>query len=339
MWAIENHTRFEVQRAFVRGRDGAEIWLIAVRATFDISAGGECSVADQQEPVALVPQYLGKPGQSSLRCDTDMVRTKPGTDVLVNASAYAPLGKGVTEVPVSLSVGPIRKTLIIKGNRLWTRGYSGLVPSKPEPFSKLPILYERAYGGFEHGGADQNPVGVGMNATEGTILPNVEYPNELSSQAKGRARPAGLGAVACSWMPRRKLAGTYDERWQRERQPLVPTDFSDEYFYSAPEDQRVPGYLRGGERVELINLTPDGRLTFLLPRVALGFRTMIGHKFVHHRGQLHTVLIEPDLYRLVMVWHSALPCHHDLYSLKQTTVFEKEFLTHHSAEPALGGIS
>lgn len=339
MWAIENYTRFEVQRAFVRDRDGAEIWLIAVRATFDISASGECAVAEQQEPVALVPQYLGKPGQSSLRCDTDMVRTKPGTDVLVNATAYAPPGKMVTEVPVSLSVGPIRKTLSIKGNRIWKRGYSGFGPSKPEPFSKLPILYERAYGGIEQGGADQNPVGVGMNAAEGTILPNIEYPNEPLGQAKGRGRPAGFGAVACSWAPRRQLAGTYDERWQRERQPLVPTDFSDEYFYSAPEDQRVPGYLRGGEGVELINLTPGGRLAFLLPRVALGFRTLIGHKFVHHRGQLHTVLIEPDLCRLVMVWHSALPCHHDLYSLKQTTVFEKEFLAHHPAEPAPGGIS
>ncbi|OJH42367.1 DUF2169 family type VI secretion system accessory protein [Cystobacter ferrugineus] len=341
MWDLENQTRYEAQRAFVRDRDGSEIWLVVVRGTFDISAEGECSIAQEQEPVALVPQYLGKPGHSLLRCDTDMVRTKPGTDVLVNGWAYAPLGRPTTEVSVSLTVGPIRKTLTVTGDRHWRRGLSGLTPSLPTPFLKLPVTYERAYGGPSlegiHGGPmngpDQNPLGVGLNVTEGACLPNIEYRDAPLDRGERRARPAGLGAIACSWMPRRKLAGTYDETWQRERQPLVSSDFHDEYFYSAPEDQRVPGHLRGGEHVELTNLSPSGRLGFRLPRVSLGFRTLMGNRLVHHRALLHTVLIEPEISRLVMSWHTALPCHHDLYSLQRTIVFEKAHLTYDSRSP------
>jgi hypothetical protein len=47
---------------------------------------------------------------------------------------------------------------------------------------------------------------------------------------------------------------------------------------------------------------------------------------VHHSPNLHTVIIEPDEQRLIMVWNIALPCHHTLYTLEKTIVFEKEQL-------------
>jgi hypothetical protein len=340
MWAVDNQTRFAAERTFVRDRDGAEIWLVAVRATFEISPTGEVKVAEKQDPVALAPQYLGKPGQSSLRCDTDLPRTKQGTDVLLQGTAYAPGGRPAVEVPVTLSVGPIRKMLVVKGDCTWSRGLMGPKPGETQPFVKMPMTYERAYGGAvpenpsrQHlKWADQNPVGVGLDSNEGAPIPNVEYPSMPLASASAGTRPAGFGPVSCAWMPRRKLAGTYDDAWQKERQPLVPLDFRDEYFYSAPTDQQVPGYLRGGDEVELINLTPSGRLRFRLPKISLGFRTWVDNGATHHRGVLHTVLIEPELSRLIMVWHTALPCHHTLYTLNRTVVFEKSRL----ARPRVG---
>jgi hypothetical protein len=126
--------------------------------------------------------------------------------------------------------------------------------------------------------------------------------------------------------------GTYDEKWNREKRPLLPDDFQDAWYQSAPADQIVRGFLRGGETVELTNLTPSGQLKFQLPRHSFGFRTAIDGRLEYHRGNLHTVLIEPDQNRLVMVWHTALPCHHTLYTLKRTVVFEKKVIDRRAGE-------
>jgi hypothetical protein len=332
MWAIENETPFAAERTFVRDRDGSEIWLVAVRATFQIQPDGRLEIAEKQDPVAQAPQYLGKPGKSSLRCDTDLPRTKLGTDVLLNATGYVPGGKEREEIEVGFRVGDLTKKLIVSGEQSWQRSLGASIPSGPTPFSSMPITYERAFGGAVsertsksvYPFADSNPIGVGIDSSDKAVLPNVRYPGTRVDAPRSNDPPAGFGAVSCAWTPRRTLAGTYDAKWQRERQPLLPDDFQDELFYSAPKDQRVPGFLRGGEKVELVNLTPNGYLSFTLPKLAFGFRTSIDGGSTHHRSNLHTILIEPDQHRLIMVWHSSLPCHHTLYTLKRTFVFEKQ---------------
>jgi hypothetical protein len=329
MWAVENQTPFATERTFVRDRDGAEIWLVAVRATFDILPNGRLQIAKSQLPVANAPKFVGKPALSSLRWDTDLPRTKLGTDVLLNGSAHVPGGRPQREVEVTLQVANIKKSLLVSGPA--HRDASG-VATQPEPFQTQPITYERAFGGpitqntksGLHAFTSFNPLGMGLDESPGAAIPQVRYPGTRVDDVPTNKRPAGFGAICSSWMPRRQLAGTYDEKWKRERQPLLPEDFNDEFYYAAPEDQRVPGYLRGGEQVELTNLTPSGRLTFRLPQIAFGFRTSMGGGVEQHRGNLHTVLIEPDRNRLVMVWHTSLPCHHTLYTLKRTIVFQKE---------------
>lgn len=331
MWAIENQTPFAAERTFVRDRDGSEIWLVAVRATFTISPDGTLRVAKEQDPVAQAPKYLGKPGKSSLRCDTDLPRTKPGTDVLINGTAYVPNGKPQTEIEAGFRVGDLQKKLFVSGPTVWEKSMGFTVPGAPQPFTEMPITYERAFGGQANEKtssslypySESNPMGVGIDATLGAALPSVRYPGSRIEKPPANRPVAGFGAVGCSWTPRRKLAGTYDEKWQNERQPLLPDDFSDDHFFSAPQDQQVRGYLRGGEEVELSNMTPKGSMKFLLPKFSFGFRTSIDGGVEHHRGNLHTVLIEPDQHRVIMVWHTALPCHHTLYTLKRTVVFQK----------------
>lgn len=333
MWAIDNQTPFSADRTFVRDRDGSEIWIVAVRATFDLFPDGSWQIATRQDPVAHAPQYLGKPGHSSLRCDSDLPRTKLATDILVNGSAWVPtaVGAAQTEVQVGICVGSLRKSLLVAGEQVWEKTLGVTIPSPPTPFVCLPIRYERAYGGpitertspslFPY--SQRNPIGVGIQTERGAPLPSVRYPGTRPENPTRNKPAAGFGAISCSWTPRRDLAGTYDEHWRQNRQPLLPDDFRDEYFNSAPADQIVPGYLRGGEDVELQNLTPSGLLRFKLPRFAFGFRTAIDGGVEHHRADLHTVLIEPDKQKLVMVWQTSLPCHHSLYTLKRTVVFEK----------------
>ena len=155
-----------------------------------------------------------------------------------------------------------------------------------------------------------------------TPVPNVEDPRQLISSWKDRPQPAGFGVVASHWMPRLKYGGTYDAAWQKNRFPLLAADFDPRFFQCAPEDQQAA--LRGGETVELTNLTPDGRLTFELPRLWLGFETRFGERRVDHRANLHTVILEPAIPRVIMVWHTILPVlNRDVDYLDETFVFEK----------------
>jgi len=338
MWAVTNQTRFKAERSFVRDRDGAEIWLVAVRATFSVLPDGTVVLAEEQQDVCLVPQFFGEPTASSLRYDGDLVRTKSGTDVVLHAHAHAPYGHPVPFAEVGFSVGGLSKQLRVVGDRVWEFGWSSLVPSEPQRFTSMPICYERACGGAIPNSDSRdpsNPVGVGAAATSGGPVPNIELVGNPIESPRHLGLPAGFGPIPCHWQPRLKLAGTYNEAWQQERQPLVPDDFQDAYFRCAPTDQQCDWFLQGGEEVVLRNLTPEGVLCFRLPRVRLGFRTRVDGSSIHHRGDLHTVIIEPAERRLIMVWHTALPCHHTLYTLKETVVFEKEILNLSIAETGL----
>ena len=75
-----------------------------------------------------------------------------------------------------------------------------------------------------------------------------------------------LAPICAHWMPRRQYAGTYDARWEQSRAPYLPADFDPRFFQVAPADQVVPGYLTGGEPVELFGVSPWGPVRFTLPR-------------------------------------------------------------------------
>jgi hypothetical protein len=197
----------------------------------------------------------------------------------------------------------------------------------------MPLVYERAFGGRDTK-SDQperdwewrNPVGCGFAASaahsEGLALPNIEDPRHLIGSWSDRPPPAGFGALACHWQPRASFAGTYGDEWRRNRQPLLPDDFDERFFQCAPVEQQAPTHLHGGEPVVLLNLTPGGELRFNLPKLYFGFETRFyDHaREIHKHRKLHTVIIEPDLSRVSMVWHSPLPCPFRGNKLKETIV-------------------
>ena len=139
----------------------------------------------------------------------------------------------------------------------------------------MPLTYERAYGGGRARPPEETdrprvrraqPGRDGVRRA-GKTAPNVEYPGmslRAGRPGSARSRP--------HWRPRTRYAGTYDEAWQRDRCPLYPADLDDRFFLCSPEDQRprIPPRRGAGE---LLNLTPAGRLAFVLPRVAFGFET------------------------------------------------------------------
>lgn len=345
MWQIDNRTPFAAERGWVRDRDGSEVWLVAVKATFDIRPDGSTEVAGEQPPVLRIAEHHGEPSKSSLKYDTDLVLTKTTTDVILLGHAYAPAGTTVTHTDVGLRVGPVLKVLRVFGDRRWR--VIGM--TDPQPFEMMPLVYERAFGGVDAKSKQpdkdwdwRNPVGTGFavagSHATGMPLPNVEDPKRLIRSWSDLPAPAGFGAIASHWQPRAALAGTYDDQWMKTRQPLLAEDLNDRYFQCAPADQQAPEFLRGGEPVALHRLTPEGNLRFTLPRLYLGFETRFydGSREIHKTRNLHTVILEPDFPRVSLVWHSALPCHHKVQKLERTIVTLKKDLS--AREPAAGGV-
>jgi hypothetical protein len=334
MWAIGNRTPYKAGKTWTRDKNGVHEWIVCVKGTFDIKPDGSVVPAEDQLDPLRVCEYSGEPGLSSVRYDADLVAMKPTTDVLLNGTAYAPGGRPSAHFSVSLRAGPVRKTIAVRGNREWVGGPFGQRPSAAEPVVQLPIVYERAYGGYDRTDPDpacqrmdaRNPIGRGVAAAVGRRigqpLPNFEYPTgNLENDG-----PAGFGVIDSFWSPRRELAGTYDEKWEEHRRPLLAEDWNPRALLSAPADQRPESYFRGGEVFELINLTPNGELRFVLPKIHFTFSTRIDTRIEEHRARLVTVIIEPDHLRVIMVWLTSLACPTDADYLEQTVIRQKSFL-------------
>ena len=204
--------------------------------------------------------------------------------------------------------------LLVHGDRVYYRGTSGLTTTAPRPFTERPIRYEMAFGGRDLGDTDprnhriddRNPLGLGFSLRAAALVNQPAHTVEYPSGDPAQRGPAGFGPIDAAWMPRRALAGTYDQHWLRSKKPLLPDDYDSRFAMCAPGDQQLAQPLVGGERVELTNLTREGSLAFELPRIALGFSSRFGRRRQEHGPRLATVLIEAEERRLSLVWQSAL---------------------------------
>lgn len=338
MWILSNMTPFAAANSWVRDEKGAEVWLVAVRGSFRIEANGKQVPDEHQTEVTYFPKFRRNPDSSSLICECDLEHKKHSTDVLVDGYAFAPGGRPATCVDVRVKLANIDKTLRVYGDRVIKSSLMGVTPSKAKPFQKMPLIYERSFGGTDlqdqdpkrHAWVPENPVGVGFANEKKRILetlaPNIEAPNSPYNHFK-RGKPVGFGPIARHWMPRVKLAGTYDKKWEETRNPLLPSDFDERFYQCAPRDQQINGFLKGGERVELYNMTADSFLTFQLPRVRFRLRTYFyDGTIANHQAVLHTLILQPHQRRFQMVWHSHLPCHQKVNKLQQTKIGFKTWL-------------
>jgi hypothetical protein len=332
MWVLNNGTPFAVDRTIAVDKSGERSYVVVVKGTFDIAAAGQVVPAQEQLPVEPGPKHRGDPGETSLIYEQELVGPKPRTDLYLNASAYAPQGRRSTQLHVGVRTPAGMKSLLVSGDRSWERSPVGTIkPSAVKPFETMPITYERAHGGYDRDDPDpqnhrldrNNPVGVGFYTDAshrvGKLLPNIEF-------LEGGKGVAGYGALCSFWEPRIRYQGTYDARWVESQKPLLPRDYDPQWLQCAPVDQQFAPHLVGGEKIELVNLTPEGVLQFPVPKRYFAFTTRIGRKQLEHRAKLNTVIVEPDHPRVIVLWASALACHHDIDNIDVTDITEKEYV-------------
>lgn len=314
-----------------------EAWdhcVATVKGTFTVDGDGAVRLAEEQEPLVYADVHLGDPGATSIRYGCDFAPPKPFVDVLVNGSAHAPGGRPVERMVVGLAVAGVRKGAVIWGDRYWYEGSLGAwTATPPRPFTAMPLVWERAFGGVDATHADverrgaelRNLVGRGFRlngdraALEHAPLPNIEAPDAAVTSWADRPPPAGFNVVGRGWQPRLRYGGTYDQRWLDERFPFLPDDFDDRYNQCAPEDQWAAA-LAGGEALRCTGMTPEGPFDATVPRVEVPVTFVYNDRREQARGRIDTLIVEPDRRRLIVVWRAATRVGRKLHALREVVV-------------------
>lgn len=257
---------------------------IIVKATFALQHG---KAAELCTPLELAREDRYRDGWGSLEEAAETAPYLPSAGVLARGHAAAPEGHAVTALKVRLALSKnerwiLNKTLHVFGDR--TRS-----APNPLPFQRMPLIYERAYGGRH---VEANPVGLGS----GEALPNILDPADP-------ARPAGFGPIARQWAPR-KHWGAWGARADGVPEELTSA-FDFRFFHAAPPDQQVE-LLRGDEWIFLEGMHPRFPwITSLLPSargVARLYRGADGDQ-----GQLvdlaaDTLVVDADRLICSVVW-------------------------------------
>jgi hypothetical protein len=187
---------------------GANILAVLVKATYVLLPDGR--VLESKEQLPLNEGLTRDPDDPRLLADdTDVYPHKLATDVVLKGHAYAPGPR--PRFAVALRVEAASKLIHVFGDRRCMLGSAGrIVFSAPEPVSKVPLRYDRAYGGEDvaatakhgnpydelapylgselaalrpsHWSYPRNPAGRGFlvegtaQALEQVVLPNLEDP-------------------------------------------------------------------------------------------------------------------------------------------------------------------
>ncbi|KWN94498.1 DUF2169 domain-containing protein [Burkholderia ubonensis] len=230
----------------------------------------------------------------------DMALPKTHPEFLVSGYAY---GKGGGTCEVGVHFNGIEKRLRVSGDRRW----DGSRITAPEPFERLKLDWDLAYGGA---GCADNPRGRGIAMPDDAVhlLPNIESPHDPIRFRDQRSAPAGFCPIDAAWPQRASLYGELDRQWLEEDFPGFPRSLDPRYFNIAPADQQwiEQDEWPDGAAYELVHLHPDhALLTGRLP--ALRARSFIvragGDTPEEIPMRLTTAWFIPHRERVLMIYH------------------------------------
>lgn len=315
--------------------DGREVLVVVIKGTFVLPPPGQpLRMHAQQVPLVMADTFSGKPGESAPVFEVDFAPRKRFCDVLLVGSGHAPGGRPTTRMQLGLRVGAMHKRCELVGPRVWEAGVTGIRASEPQPFTRLPVSYDVAFGGVDQASDDPaehdaflpNPAGKGFHKhlrnawVDGKPLPLTEEPGRPVSWPSETFAPMAFGPVGRSWQPRAALAGTYDQHWLDEVFPFLPADFDERYYQAAPADQQIP-IPDGPLDVVLEGFTPDGTRAFTLPTFDAIVQVQPRHgERTPHRARLDTIVFDPDHERLMLTWRMSLPLRSSIFEILRVNV-------------------
>lgn len=301
--------------------EGNKYHCLIVKCTYQWDDEGKLSHAETQPDLVIQDEYDAEPQESSLRYVTDLVPYKPATDVLITGTAVPPLGKAVTEWVAGIVVGSIKKGVRLVGPRQWQhRAVLGWKLSDPLPCDGVALTWENTWGGqladakSEKDVYWRNPLGKGFHGRAPLdkdkiySAPQIEDYFHPITDIHAEYAPMGFAPLDIFYHDRSAVAGTFDEKWQKNTAPSLPLDMDMAFYNVAPRDQIVKDYLKGGETVRLTGLTENSPFEFTLPRhnmCAVVYYEPQGSETFHMN--LDTVAIDLDEKTVTMRWGYLVP--------------------------------
>lgn len=303
-WPVEIAALGRESVATMLWKKGEQLHVtVLVKVTFAFAPGGAMSPIDPVE-IRRVELHHGENPTRSICAPAELWPFLPSAEVLLTGHAHCPSGREERVLEARLCLLRNRKTvldktLLVFGDRVPPA--RGEAPPEPAPFRRMPLVYERAYGGI---GSPDNPFGVGFGSKPGRRMPNIVHPTQ------GPEQMAGFGPISCYVPARKRLLHGAPRKLLEGRVAELPDELDPAYFHSAPEDQRIPK-LRGDEQIVLENLHPSfPRLEMRLPHVKAAARiyTPDGLELAL---PLHAdmLLIDGDRETCSLVFRASLPVH------------------------------
>ena len=302
---------------------GREHFVLVIKGSFDFPArsGGAATPAATHVPLVAADEATGEPGFSATRWETDFAFRKPKCDVVLQGMAYAPDGRKTTRVQVGVRVGGWQKSFHVVGHREWRVMGPSVRATDPYPFTRQEFGYDTAFGGVDRLNPDDpkppafmpNPHGLGFSSfrnhakLSGQPLPLTEEVGEPVTSPYEDYRPMALGPVWRGRAERLRYGGTYDQDWQDNVFPFLPSDFDEQYYQQVAEDQQIAKPERAHD-VVLLNLTPSGREAFRLPDPALPVRLFREWETAFD-GVLYpdALIFDTEARKLSMTWRVDVP--------------------------------
>jgi hypothetical protein len=137
-------------------RTRAPLLACIAKRTYTFSATGKVSVADFQIPLTIDPVIsdCAQDSLAKLEDDTDLLAPKEATDIIFRGTAHSP--KKTKELYVAVALGNVARRLRVIGERRVEVAPDGAVKFSPaEPFERLAITPEAAYGGYDEFAQDR----------------------------------------------------------------------------------------------------------------------------------------------------------------------------------------
>jgi hypothetical protein len=292
--------------------------VCVIKATYRLLEGRRLKLLEPQPAlVALdIPEYPDR-DYCSPRYVSDFTPYKPNSDIVICGDAKAHGSVPTTAWLAELSVGNLRKALKLSGMRQWQhRALRGWQLSEYEPTASVPLAYELAYGGIVGDRSapkqvfSRNPLGVGFVGgerldTDATYPAcQIEYLDDPLRHIAHSVKPAGFSPMPGYFEDRLQHAGSVEKQPENS----MPSDMDMRFWNCAPSDQRLNGYLSGGETIQMSGFWPEGVVEFTLPQwTAMSVSIDDRDNRVSHAMALDTVHIDLDKRHVSLRWCTLIP--------------------------------
>ncbi len=301
------------------GPDGLRRGMLVAKATYRYDAAGRVTL-DDQDPY---PIFLrDHPTPLGVLPKDDVPRLDDAFEVMLLGCAHAPGGVPTQRMTVALTVGDVRRELVVTGDRHWVGEGDAATISEPEPFVKMPLTWSRAFGGSAEIEVDEesfvdardvrNPDGKGFDVAaeaakldaqlrcpsgyprfdRARTLPNVEDPTTPIRAPSDNPEPAGWAPVDVTAAAARHMLAS-------------PNVAYDRIQFRCGAEWQLAQAPSAGTTITLEGLHANGDIALRLPSHSVTFDYDLGDRAGQRLLKPQALLLLPQERRLTLV--SRLP--------------------------------